>query len=145
MWVCYSAYIQINDNCNTTFGFCIDCIGATGYQRARFGPGIGPIHLNSVNCTGNESSIFSCPFSSQHGCNHGMDAGVMCGAAQCTDGSVRLRDGTSSTNGRVEVCQLGVWGTVCDDDWDVRDARVVCRQLNITTSSELLILTMTGV
>ena len=42
---------------------------------------------------------------------------------------MRLQDGTDPSNGRVEVCQNGIWGSVCNSEWDHNDASVVCRQL----------------
>ena len=34
--------------------------------------------------------------------------------------------------GRVEICFNRVWGTICGNDWDSREATVVCRQLGIS-------------
>ena len=47
----------------------------------------------------------------------------------CEYGELRLVGGSSNKEGRVEICIGGVWGTICDDNYDRPDARVICRQL----------------
>ena len=53
---------------------------------------------------------------------------VACGTA----GGIRLRDGVTSLEGRVEICYNSVWGTVCENSWSTNDAIVACRQLGFS-------------
>ena len=106
-------------------------LGVIAYRNAYFGRGDGLIAFDDVQCIGNETSIFDCSYTSDHNCVHFEDAGVVCGSQNCNDSDIRLVNGFSSYEGRVEICLNGVWGTVCDDFWSDNDATVVCRQLNL--------------
>lgn len=58
----------------------------------------------------------------------------------CVDGSVRLVDGVLQQEGRLEVCTYGIWGTVCQSNWNPIDAYIACNQLGYTgTSNDVIV------
>ncbi|KAH0506607.1 Deleted in malignant brain tumors 1 protein [Microtus ochrogaster] len=116
---------------------CGGAVAATG--RAHFERGLGPIVLDDVECMGTEARLWQCLHSGwfAHNCGHHEDAGVICSAllvkqpavSTSTGLDLRLVNGTRRCEGRVEVYYANTWGTVCDDNWSIEDAHVVCRQL----------------
>nr|XP_054760966.1 deleted in malignant brain tumors 1 protein-like [Lytechinus pictus] len=103
--------------------------------KAEFGEGSGRILLDNVNCIGNERNLAECSHSGYgiHNCGHYEDAGVVC--AHSLYLQIRLVGGQSALEGRVEVFYSASWGTVCDDNWSLRDATVVCRMLGLGTAA----------
>ncbi|XP_052429891.1 scavenger receptor cysteine-rich type 1 protein M130-like [Carassius gibelio] len=101
--------------------------------NAHFGQGSGPIWMDDVAFSGSESTLKNCRSGSWgvNDCTNGEDAGVICSGKLFPDRvNVRLVNGDSHCAGRVEVLHDGQWGTVCDDDWDMTDAAVVCREMS---------------
>ena len=50
-------------------------------------------------------------------------------ASNCSDWDLRVVDGSNVREGRVEVCFNRAWGTICNDNYGVADAQVLCLEL----------------
>lgn len=100
-----------------------------------------PAWLQGLLCTGNEYSFFNCsttrlPFIDILIGYDFFAAAALCtensSPQNCSDWDIRLANGPSPSQGRVEVCYKRQWGTICSD-WGIEYssifANVICRQL----------------
>uniref|UniRef100_A0A3B4GRE2 Lysyl oxidase homolog n=1 Tax=Pundamilia nyererei TaxID=303518 RepID=A0A3B4GRE2_9CICH len=112
-------------------------------------------HLHSVACTGTEVHLAACPLefnkpNATSSCAGGMPAVISCMPGPLfmqnsglkkklkISTNVRLKGGAKVGEGRVEVLKDNVWGTVCDDRWNLLSASVVCRELGFGSAKEAL-------
>ncbi|XP_071261006.1 CD5 antigen-like [Salvelinus alpinus] len=90
------------------------------------------------SCRGHESTITECGF--REGgpgyCDGRNDHYVICSDLQAqsvrppAELSVRLVNGTTSCSGTVEVFNRGEWFGLCPGWWGMKEAKVVCRELD---------------
>ncbi|XP_036417921.1 antigen WC1.1-like, partial [Colossoma macropomum] len=99
-----------------------------------------PNWLDNLKCRKHDSTLWQCPSSpwGQNNCyNQDEVAHITCSGRQFLSVveitidhlPLRLRGGEGICSGRLEVYHNAEWGSVCDNQWDIRDAQVVCRQL----------------
>ena len=91
--------------------------------------------------SGEEASLNMCQFNpwGEEDCSHSEDAGVVCIFPNATLPPVlpiRLAGGDTKS-GRVEVEYNGTWGTVCDDEFSMKDAQV-CYSIHCTMDCQYL-------
>ncbi|XP_077594333.1 neurotrypsin-like [Stigmatopora nigra] len=108
-------------------------IGTTT-RHSQLATGSGLFHFERLGCRGDEKSLSSCRSRTfvTGDCNHGNEAQVLCAPPEGSGPPLRLVAGEEDFEGRLEVFHAGRWGSVCDDQWDDRDAEVVCRQLGFS-------------
>ena len=130
----------------------ISTTGAIPYEGYYFGKGKSLLEYYSVACTGNETNITQCSYStiprqtsieyfSPNGYSTSNNsAGVSClgpstNFPECSNGDVLLADGPSNSEGRLKICKRdGFWASVCINGIDKTAALIVCRSLGINAS-----------
>ncbi|XP_028518377.1 deleted in malignant brain tumors 1 protein isoform X2 [Exaiptasia diaphana] len=90
-----------------------------------------------IDCSGLESTVEQCLLYHVSGRNSHYNSWIACKTDAGSRFTVRLMDGTSLNDGRVEIGYSGVWGTVSDmySSWNLKAAYVVCHMLGYRNAS----------
>ncbi|XP_047659782.1 scavenger receptor cysteine-rich type 1 protein M130-like, partial [Tachysurus fulvidraco] len=149
--VCYN---QMDDELETANMVCgeLNCGKLEHLVSNRARVESAPNWLDHVKCRKHDSNLLQCPSSpwGQNRCdNHNEVVHITCTGKRtfsilrsqgtCSSfplqkycskhWSLRLSGGKGSCSGRLEVYHNSTWGSVCDDQWNIMNAKVVCRQL----------------
>ena len=115
-----------------------------------------PVHMTDVVCSNSALTLLECNYSLHSGyyinnitdtalsCNHcktrhNLVLPLFCDIiiATCTDGDLRLAEGTRDTDGKLEMCFNSRWTSAAGEGWMLNNTIVACRQLGYTTSGSL--------
>ncbi len=111
-----------NCTCVETENQLYNCIGYSTWQTT----------VATVNCSKYIARLMNTFYAKEAG--NGDSQANVCSANR----AMRLVGGSTVSEGRLEICYNGQWGTICNQGWTDSRASQVCSTLRLPTYSELL-------
>ncbi|XP_033968767.1 CD5 antigen-like [Trematomus bernacchii] len=105
----------------------LGCGAPSVLQGALYGEGEAPMWTKEFQCGGHESALLDCSSASERNtCSPGTAVSLTCSEP----GGVKLEGGESRCAGDLELEHLGEWRPVRGPLWTLKEAGVVCRELD---------------
>uniref|UniRef100_A0A3B5RAU8 SRCR domain-containing protein n=1 Tax=Xiphophorus maculatus TaxID=8083 RepID=A0A3B5RAU8_XIPMA len=111
----------------------ISCGPPSVHQGALYGEAEAPVGSREFLCEGSESALLNCSSrksSGRNSCSPGQAVGLTCSGRGGSADLLLVVQGTNRCSGRLEVKTNQSWSSVCEKDFDLQDAEVVCREIS---------------